>query len=131
MRLIDGSVRGTPNVTSVTVAGGVQSVAVQCGVEKPLRRRRVLDAGTGLPSTNESVLPTNAHGHRVRGASVQSASFKVSDVLVVTLLSMGRLAYTGVVLPNFGRPGRCSSFRGLWCDQMPVSRRILWPEARN
>ena len=58
MRLIDGSVRGTPNVTKVTVAGGGQSVAVQCGVEKPLRRRRVLDAGTGLPSTNESVLPT-------------------------------------------------------------------------
>ena len=29
----------------------------------------VLDAGTGLPSTNVSVLPTNAHGHRVRGAS--------------------------------------------------------------
>ena len=26
MRLIDGSVRGTPNVTKVTVAGGGQSV---------------------------------------------------------------------------------------------------------
>ena len=29
----------------------------------------ILDAGTGLPSTNVSVLPTNAHGHRVRGPS--------------------------------------------------------------
>ena len=127
MRLTDRAVRGTPNVTRITVAGGVQSVAVQCGVEKPLRRRRVLDAGTGLPSTNDSVLPTIL----MATGCAMWARFKVSDVLVVTLLSMGRLAYTGVVLPNFGRPGRCSSFRGLWCDQMPVSRRILWPEARN